>query len=421
MAQAIIEIDSSAGAGAALVPILGRSALQRHIHALRRHGVDAIHIRDVQDDGRALDPWLAAASRQIEQWPGACSRSGLIPWNPGAHSADGPIIVVRGDAVYDARLYAELSAAPGPLQLTDGGRPIGLAKLNVAAHTPAAGSSLLADPLTGGPAAPRRELGELPRSIAALRRHLTPYWTPVASATDRSQAKRLILDAAQKGVLDFPARFLHPWPENRLAEWAANRRLTPNQITIVSAVIGFVATYLFAVQAFGAALGCAVLAGILDGVDGKLARIKLLSSPFGDRLDHTLDVSFEFSWYIALGWGLTAAGADHALVTGFAILALMIAARALSGVYLALTGYQIHDHTTFDRAVRLIAGRRNIYVVILVIGYFAGALAGAFELVLWWAAATVGVYAARIGVALVTRGRRTRAASDGLAHHPTDL
>jgi len=418
--QAIIEIDTAVGAESALLPILGRSALQRHVYRLQKLGITEIWIRNLNADSDALDEWIRIASDQVAELPDRSSPIVIAPIDGTVLVGTVPVIVLRGDAVYDPRLYEAVHASASPLNLTNAGRAIGLAKLEFDAQTLGDSVSVFAGAEAGTSQIPSQETGDLPAYIAALRRHLTPYWSPVMSAAERNRAGRLILDSAQKGVLDFPARFLHPWPENRLAELAAGKPVTPNQITIVSAAIGFLGTYLFATQWFGAALLCAVLAGILDGVDGKLARIKLLGSRFGDRLDHTLDVTFEFSWYLALGWGLAAAGASGAVATGFAIVAVMITTRALSGVYLMLTGHQIHDHTSFDRAVRLVAGRRNIYVVILVIGYFAGALGQAFDVVLWWGVATAGVYLARIGFAFVAR-RSARGSHPGLADQPTDL
>ncbi len=399
--QAILEIDA-AGAAAALTPVLGRSAVQRHVHRLRSLGCEGFGVRFVGVDAGARTNWLARAHRQLQS-VGAGQPPRLAEVE---ECGDTPAIVVRGDAVFDPRLYEAVSASATALCLTDAGAPIGIARWE-AGHGPTPGVSVFRTFAQDNGCALQRDIAELPTYIPALRRDLTPYWSPVREAAQRRRAGTLILDAAQKGVLDFPARFLHPWPENRLVEWAARGSITPNQITLISAAIGFLGTYAFATQRFGLGLLCAVVAGILDGVDGKLARVKLLSSRFGDRLDHTLDVTFEFSWYIALGWGLAATGVPQAVATGFAIIAVMVAARALSGVYLLLTGRQIHDHTAFDRAVRLVAGRRNIYVLVLVCGFMIDTLPQAFTLVLWWGIATVTVYLVRIGVAWV--GRRSGA------------
>ena len=55
-----------------------------------------------------------------------------------------------------------------------------------------------------------------------------------------------------------------------------------------------------------------------------------------------------------------------------ALIAVMIGTRGVSGVYKLITGRQIHDHRAFDRAVRLVAGRRNIYVMVLLAGFLVG-------------------------------------------------
>ena len=55
----------------------------------------------------------------------------------------------------------------------------------------------------------------------------------------------------------------------------------------------------------------------LDTVDGKLARVTVTSSRFGDVLDHGLDIIHPPLWYIAWGVGLTAtsvAGVDLPLL-----------------------------------------------------------------------------------------------------------
>ena len=73
----------------------------------------------------------------------------------------------------------------------------------------------------------------------------------------------------------------------------------------------------------------------------------------------------------------------------------MVACRVTSGTYQLLSGRSIHDHLAFDRAFRVVAGRRNNYVLLLLVGHLAGDLAGTFRLVLWYAIGTLGVYATR--------------------------
>ncbi len=393
-------------------PLLGRSPFQRHLHHLVTLGITRVAVVPVMTGSLDANHDLTGVISAQQQALNASPPVVAVITAPQMDQLVEHVLVMPATVVYDARLYQAVHASPGAVRLVDGADDTGLARL-----TPDTLMTAVRNGSSGATSAAKHgvrtlDVDTLPRYLPALRRHLRPWWCDAASEADRDRAGRLLIDAAQKGVLDFPARYLHPWPENMLAKAAANTRITPNQITVYSALIAFFGTYLFATQYFLLGLIIAVIAGILDGVDGKLARIKLLSSPFGDRLDHSLDVSFEFSWYIALGWGLSQATGDaNALWVGYAILFVMIVARALCGVYRLITGHQIHDHTVFDRGVRLVAGRRNIYVLVWLAGALAGNLLAAFYIVLLWAIATVSVYAARILFALVVKRQQHRRAS----------
>ncbi len=394
-------------------PLLGRSPFQRHLHHLVTQGITRVAIVPMNTGGvNANNNDLAGV---ID-----AQRQGLSASPPVLEVIDasqmdrwvGQVLMMPASAVYDARLYQVVHASPTMVRLVDGADDTGLARLDRDALLTAVSNGSSGVASTANQRISALDVATLPRYLPALRRHLRPWWCHAASDADRDRAAHRLIDAAQKGVLDFPARYLHPWPENLLARAAAATDITPNQITVYSAVIAFFGTYLFAIQYFLLGLIIAVIAGILDGVDGKLARIKLLSSPFGDRLDHSLDVSFEFSWYIGLGWGLSQATGDgDALWAGCAILIVMIIARALCGVYRLITGHQIHDHTAFDRGVRLVAGRRNIYVLVWLAGALTGNLLAAFYMTLSWALATVAIYAARILFALIMKRRRHNRAS----------
>lgn len=388
-----------------LDPILGRSPFQRHLYHLSRLGFERVVV--VSDGADPVDAAVAGECRRQQAELGTsldievCARDASVQDAVGPAAAPSEaVLVVSGAAIFDPRLYAVVAEAAEPAWIVDQVVPIGLARLirsQLDDLEPADGRVI--------------DVGQLPAYLPDQRRTLRPYWTPITNAEDQARAADFLIGATQKGVLDFPARYLHPIPEDRLTRWLAPTPITPNQITVLTGVLGFAATYLFATGAFGPALALALLVNVLDGVDGKLARVKLLTSRFGDRLDHVLDVTFEFSWYLGLGWGLMSlTGERWPLVAGFALIAIMLGCRAVSGIYKALSGRQIHDHTAFDRAVRLVAGRRNIYVLILVAGWAVGSLGGAFRVTLGWGAATLAVYVARTIMAAAGRwaGRRYR-------------
>jgi phosphatidylglycerophosphate synthase len=108
---------------------------------------------------------------------------------------------------------------------------------------------------------------------------------------DRSEAElRLARDLRLESVWkDSP---LARWGDRRLS-WRISRSLahtsiTPNHVTLVATALGFFSAYLFASPGYWSRLTGAMLlmvAIILDGVDGELARLKLAESRFGAQLD----------------------------------------------------------------------------------------------------------------------------------------
>ena len=63
-------------------------------------------------------------------------------------------------------------------------------------------------------------------------------------------------------------------------------------------------------------------------------------------------------------------------------------------------GKLIYELKAFKRFVRLVGGRRNIYVWILALGLILGIVAGAFNSSPWWEAVTAGVHVANMAWAL---------------------
>ncbi|MDT8436186.1 MAG: CDP-alcohol phosphatidyltransferase family protein [Gemmatimonadota bacterium] len=384
----------------ALAPILGRSAFQRHLHHLGRIGIRRVGVRGEAD---------IAGDELRRQAAALGDRAPAIVTEDFGGPVEEDVLVVQADAVFDPRLYDALAAADGPAVLVDdrgaGDRPVrvGLARTRGPVPSGAGGTG------RDGPGPAEIRLSELPAYLPALRRELPPWWRHLHGSEDLHAAADRLIDATQKGVLDFPARYLHPAPENALTRRLAGTPVTPNQITLVTGVLGFAAAGLFAAGRFGTGLVLAAFVNVLDGVDGKLARVKLLASRFGDRLDHTLDVSFEFAWYLGIGWGLRGAGGPDPLALAGLLIATMLACRGVSGLYRLAAGRQIHDHTAFDRAFRLVAGRRNIYVVVLLTGWAAGAVGPAFRVCVAWAIGTLAVYVVR--TAMAAAGRMLRRAA----------
>ena len=166
-------------------------------------------------------------------------------------------------------------------------------------------------------------------------------------------------------------------------------------MSLLGNVVAWTATGLFASGRLGWAIVLALLVGVLDGVDGKLARVKVETSPAG-KLEHWFDTFFEVSWAVALAFHLARSGARP---DAWWLLALLLGAEALDGVakgaIILRYGRQIDDVAPLDRLIRLVGGRRNVYVWIMAAGIAAGRGGDAFAWVAWWEASTAVVHLVR--------------------------
>src|SRR5437667_5183804 len=194
-----------------------------------------------------------------------------------------------------------------------------------------------------------------------MRRRVRPLCFAAPPEQSRRVAERVILNSAQKGTLDLPA-YIHAPIENAIISLLWKTRITPNQITIAGLVIGCSATAAFTVGRIGLGILAALIFGIVDGLDGKQSRVKIEMTERG-KWEHHLDYLIENSWWLAIAFHLWRTGQFRNV---FYFLALLIASHLLAEfvkrrVKIA-RGRLLDDVTPFDRAFRLIAARRNVYV-----------------------------------------------------------
>ena len=223
----------------------------------------------------------------------------------------------------------------------------------------------------------------LPLEAANLRRELRPFWLAAPNADTSPVSKRALLASTQKGSLDLPA-LAHAPIEKAIVWRIADTPITPNLVTGMTTVVALVATGLFARGWLIAGLVLALSVGILDGVDGKLARIRLEFSKFG-RFEHLLDFLYEWSWWIALAYYLSSSGRLPEAWTALLLLALFEAIDAIAkGISLLRFGKLIDELGSFERVVRLIGGRRNVYIWILTLGALMGRIEQAYLILPIW-------------------------------------
>jgi len=230
--------------------------------------------------------------------------------------------------------------------------------------------------------------------IVSMRRHVRPLCFSAPPEQSRRVAERVILDSAQNGTLDLPA-YIHGPIETAIVSLLCKTRITPNQITIGGFVIGCSATAAFALGRVGLGILAALIFGIVDGLDGKQARVKIETTERG-KWEHHLDYFIENSWWAAIAFHLWRSGQ---FPNAFYFLAVLVGSRLLHEFAKRpakmAKGRLLDDVAPFDRAFRLIAARRNVYVWILACGFLLNAFPQSYAVICGWAVFSAAVHLMR--------------------------
>lgn len=416
---ASLEAVGRPGVPCGLVRIGGISLLERHVRQMKQAGVREVQV--LVDEARgAVDEELLHLRRAC--WPVEVKR--LIRDAQGVFGAE-VWLVTRAETLLDDRLLPALAhtasdgVAVAPTEglfdgidesaglLMAGGRVVAFA----AARLCGTKARRLVEQVdhedrhqTLQDAIDRREISvidvsTLPTYSYEMRRHQPYLFKPIWGEADNPEAKRLLLDAAQKSVLDWPAWYLHrpieKWLIYHLCEWP----ITPNQLTLLNNVVAFFGVYLFAGGDLLWGMATALAVGVLDGLDGKQARVKVMTSQFG-RIEEVLDKIYENAWFLAMAYWLSSEGWGALAYAAFGvILACNLADVAIGLHFRKRRGVQLDDVGTFERRFRVVSGRRNTYAWTLVPFALAASVNGSA----WWFLAGLAVVAV---YALVTVGVR---------------
>jgi len=220
---------------------------------------------------------------------------------------------------------------------------------------------------------------EIPIYKSDMRRNVPLSVYEFQHYDDFKSVKKLLVKKTQKGTLDFIAWYFNRYFENFFVYVLADSKITANQITYIVNIFGFFALFLFLVQYWWIGLILLVLINILDGVDGKLARLRMKESKVG-HIEHSFDQLYEQAIYVGIGFGAYLI-IDSLYVIIVLIIMLLIDSfnRHCSMQYKEVMGITLADSSRFDQIFRKFDGRRNIYTLhILIFG-----ILGHFEYVIF--------------------------------------
>jgi phosphatidylglycerophosphate synthase len=329
-----------------------RTLIERHRHILEESGVRRVSVTTGR--GEALPP----------------------------HSPLEPQLIIAAERVFDPRLYRHVLSGGVPLMLTDGGEPIGL------------------EVVQNGLPQETQDIGSIDPYSRELRRSFRPYWMRVESIADRPTVARMLVDASGKGHQDLPAQVLNAPIEKAIARRLAETRITPNQLTLLCNVCAYGVTALFGTGHLVAGSIGAMVVGVLDGLDGRQARVQLRTSAAG-RLEHLLDKVYEVAWMGALAWWFVRSTGDRRFWTALVVwVAGYILDTAAYDIFKWRRGMQLDEASPLDRGIRLVAGRRNVFSTIVLVGAVVGRAEASYLVTVVWSVVTAVVHWARVAVLL---------------------
>jgi phosphatidylglycerophosphate synthase len=307
--------EGAPGASAPFRTIAGLPLLERQLRSLGRHGVSTVHL--------AATPAAHAALRErIRIWQ---ARPGLpcVELHAGPVLAEaptpGPAILLDGSVLHHPDLLPRAVAAEGHFAYVDReGRPCGLGVGRLdAVHGIECLQTLPRVALPGG-----------------------CFAVAVGGEAEAREAEALLYRSCIKATDGWFSRTI-----DRRVSLAITRRiirlpLHPHVVTVFTLLVGVASGWCAARgDYFGLSIGGVLFlaASILDGVDGEIARAKLLQSKTGEWLDTVCDDLTNVVFILGLALGMSGRPFGTFWLT-LGVVSLAVFAVTLAVMYRRLAG-----------------------------------------------------------------------------------
>lgn len=189
----------------------------------------------------------------------------------------------------------------------------------------------------------------------------------INDGTDVREAETRLLRNTGNALDGYLDRYLNRRLSEPITLLLLKTPLTPNQITLLTLLVGFASALLFfSPNYFLGLLGALVFlfSSVLDCCDGAVARLKFMESRLGRWLDDTCDTLVFLALFLAIGWShgtgdgtawTTLAGALALGTTGSFLVVSYVSAKAMRRPSLDKIGRRIQTIAPRDFAAVLLA------------------------------------------------------------------
>jgi len=231
--------------------------------------------------------------------------------------------------------------------------------------------------------------------IPSMRKEAKPFWIDIDTEEDSIKAKKLLIENACKGRNDLLATYINKPIENFIVSRLANTQITPNQVTILTNIVAYTSTFLFLEGYLLFASILTFIVSFIDGVDGKLSRVKIASSNIG-KMEHAFDFLFEHSWYIALALYLSKAHGMLPILLSTAIILFDGFSHYCGQAFgKAIKDRPLGDYGRIEQLFRKFDGRKNSYIIFILIGVLLNVPFWSLVAISVWSLASAIFYSSR--------------------------
>lgn len=332
---------------------------------------------------------------------------GGITWLESAADlpSDGAVLLLDGNYLFEIRTLKNLLERPGSiLHCASDGRP---AAAFVAAEHASQARSYINDSGSSEVTAPLKPLQISDLEVFDQKlRYARPPLLEHISAQSRTDLENLLYGNSYRGITDLVTKYVFPKPARKTVGLCAKLGMSPNMVTTIGLTLVIAAGFLFYHGYYLTGLLAGWIMTFLDTVDGKLARVTIQSSPFGDIYDHAIDLIHPPFWYIY--WGMSLLAFQPVLgfslhATAWIIVIAYVAGRIIEGVFPFLGGPSVFTWRPFDAWFRLVVARRNPCMIMLTLSALVGRPEWGYIAVVGWLVLSAIILLARLLQGLFVR------------------
>jgi CDP-L-myo-inositol myo-inositolphosphotransferase len=244
--------------------------------------------------------------------------------------------------------------------------------------------------------------------IPSMRKETKAFWVDIDTKEELIEAKNILIEDACKGRNDLLAIYVNKPIENFIVGRLVNRRVTPNQVTVLTNIFAYASAFLFLEGYLLFASLLTFIVSFMDGVDGKLSRVKISSSNIG-KMEHAFDYLFEHSWYIALAIYLSNTFASMPiLLSTFILLFDGFSNYCGSAFGKGIKNRPLQDYGRIEQLFRKFDGRKNSYIIFILIGVLLNAPFWSLVAIFVWSLVSAIFYSSRTILHLSRVGKLTK-------------